>query len=130
MVLITSRTPQNELPAAPGSGIERLVHAGADVLLLQPGDFRTALERGGALYDRSLIAQHGWRPDRWVQALFGGAVTGAGLNGPPSIRWRAAEQFNIDAAPTLRGPLESGNNPLELTGTYNPVQPTYADLVY
>ena len=136
-VLVASRTPENLLPNPGSPG--RLAHAGADVFLLRPADYFTATERAaiGAnpAYDRVNIVDasgrilHGWRPDLWVQTLFSAAVPAA-LKGNPSIRWRAAEQLNPAAAPTLRTPFVGGVNPLELTGSYVPVQPNYADVVF
>jgi len=134
LILITSRIPQNDQPRGNlVANLQTHLNAGSDVFLLRAADYRTALERQAAglpvPYDRVNVALHGWQADTWVQTIHAGNIPPA-MRGAASIRWRAAEQFNPNAAPTLRTQLEAGNNPYELTGSYIPVQPTFADLVY
>ncbi len=133
LVLIASRTPLNPLPP---NNSASLLHAGADVFLLRPTDYHTATVRAAqgseVPYRRNLLIDgggplHGWQPDLWVQT--GGAVPPP-LRGSSSIRWRAAEALDPSKAPSLRTGLQGGPNPLELTGTYIPVQPNFADLVF
>jgi hypothetical protein len=136
-VLISSRTPEN--PNSAGQTLPYL-GVGADVFLLRSTDYMTAKQRQdagqAAPYNRTTVGLHGWRPDLWVQNPnppygYGNNVPPA-LRGAPSIRWRAAEQADSLRPPTYRTPtpMAGGNNPLELAGTYVPVQPNYADLVY
>jgi len=138
LVLITSRTPANQVPLLAGATQGFHLHAGADVFLLRATDYRTAQERGLAgqptAYSRFNLADstgplHGWIADIWVQAF---PAYPPVMKAAPSIRWRAAEQLQVAGSPTLRvvDPAGSGTNPYELTGSYLPVQPNYADLVY
>jgi hypothetical protein len=142
LVLVTSRTPMNEQPGLDATTpmtqeLNRNLHVGSDVFLLRSAHYTTATERlllgAPAPYNRANVLFHGWRPDQWVQTRFAGAVPAA-LQGAPSIRWRAAEALDPAATPTLRTQLQTLpsplNNPHELTGSYIPVQPNYADLVY
>ncbi|HEU4752306.1 MAG TPA: hypothetical protein VFU47_04285 [Armatimonadota bacterium] len=122
-ILICSRTPANQLPnpMAPTN-----LYAGADVFLLRSEQYLTSLERGGAPYNRAAPATHGWKPEQWAQ----GALPPA-LKGPSCIRWRAAESLDPTKPPTLRTQIGTvGSNPYELSGTYIPSQPNYADVVY
>ncbi|HTE18749.1 MAG TPA: hypothetical protein VK689_10260, partial [Armatimonadota bacterium] len=138
LILVASRTPLNEQPFATELGTH--LNSGPDVFLLRASDYRTATERaalgaanGGpppyAPYIRQLVQRHGWQPDQWVQTKYGAGIPQA-LRGAPSIRWRAAEQIDPAAEPTLRTQTQGGLNPYELSGTYIPVQPNFADLVY
>lgn len=130
LVLVTSRIPVNEQPRGnPAGGEFTHQNIGADVFILRPSDFHTLVERGGAPWVRTAIDTHGWQPDQWVQTTYTANIPPA-LRGAPSIRWRAAEQLNPSAPPTLRTQLEPGGNPAELTGSYIPAQPNYADIAY
>jgi hypothetical protein len=133
-VLITSRIPGNDQPRGNvAAGQFTHLNIGSDVFMVRPSDYRTAVERQAAgfpvPYDRRNVPYHGWQPDQWVQATYTASIP-VFLQGAPSIRWRAAEQLNPNAPPTLRTQFEAGGNPAELTGTYIPVQPTYADIAY
>ncbi len=118
-VLIASRTPGNDLPPSGLTIPQQQALLGGDVFLLRVNDYLRAPERGGAPYDPT-SPLHGWTTDLWI----GATATG------PSIRWRAASQLDPGQAPTLRTSLVGGGNPAELTNSYIPVQPNYADLVY
>lgn len=129
LVLIASRTTANDSAAA------NLGYLGPDVFLLRAGDYRTALERQASglpvPYDprnnRILVPpqnNHGWQRDAYVPPPSALA---------PSIVWRAAEQLNPGARPGQRPALDPNPllfNPVELTGSYVPVQPNYAELVF
>lgn len=136
LVLITSRPPSSDSPppAVAATSAFRQLFAGGDVFLLRATDYRPAQERGGAPYDRANLMLagnnlHGWQPDLWVQSVFAANVPPA-FRGAPSIRWRAAEALDTTQPPYR--PLQLGGvagSPYELTGTYLPVSPAYADLV-
>lgn len=135
LVLISSRIPTNEQPRGAGGQFTHL-NIGSDVFMLRPTDYRTAGERPGigfpSQYNRASVASHGWQPDLWVQNKFPLAIPSF-LQGSPSIRWRAAEQLDPNRPPTLRTQFEGGTvpaNPAELTGTYIPSQPIFADIAY
>jgi hypothetical protein len=137
LVLVSSRIPANDQPRGnPSAGQFTHLNIGSDVFMLRPADYRTAGERAAAgfpaPYNRQNVLWHGWQPDQWVQTVFGGNIPNI-LRGAPSIRWRAAEQINPNLPPTLRTQIEGGTipaNPAELTGTYIPVQPIFADIAY
>jgi len=140
LVLITSRTPISEPVAGRTDAVSaqfRQRYLGPDVFLLQPLDYLTARERpGNSPYNRRDLVDsggnplHGWRPDAWVQATAGGSIPSK-LKGTPSIRWRAAEQVDSKSSPFRASQTGGiGGSPVELTGTYLPVQPSFADLVY
>jgi hypothetical protein len=130
LVLISSRMPANDQPRGNFAGGDFThLNIGADVFMLRPSDYRTFIERGGAPYNRIDVSTHGWQADQWVQTVYTANIPMA-MRGAPSIRWRAAEQLNPNAIPTLRTQLEPGGNPAELTGSYIPVQPNYADIAY
>lgn len=132
LVLITSRMPANEQPRGNlAAGDFTHLNIGADVFMLRATDFRTLQERGGAAYDRRDVSLHGWQADQWVQTVYTANVP-ALMRGAPSIRWRAAEQLDPSRPPTLRTQISSGANPnpAELTGSYIPAQPNYADIAY
>ncbi len=126
LILVASRMPGNDLPLSvdPSQPTVAPLRYQPDVFLLRSVDYLTARDRGGQPYDIANTLTHGWRPDAWVQAA-GGNVP-ALLQGPPSIRWRAAEALDPSRPPTPR----VLGNPNELTGSYNPVQPSFADVVY
>lgn len=133
LLLITSRTTANEQPrVAAGTTALSQLNAGADVFLLRAADYLTADNRAAlgapTPYNRTLIAAHGWHPDQWVQSNF----VPANLQTAPSIRWRAAELLDPTKRPSLNTTFEAGlaPNPPELTGSYIPVQPTFADFAY
>ena len=124
--------PAQEQPRLVAGSAFTHLNIGADVFMLRPSDYRTFIERGGTPYNRVDVSMHGWLADQWLQNPTGPYFVNIppAMRGAPSIRWRAAEQLNPNAAPTLRTQLEAGNNPAELTGTYIPAQPTYADIAY
>lgn len=124
-VLIASRTPSSDIPPA-GTAAASQALLGADVFMLRSSDFTTATERALAgqpvPYDRANLPLHGWRPDLFAQP---GPIRQA-----PSIRWRAGQQIDEDLPPTLRTAVVAGTNPTELRGSYQPVQPSDADIVF
>lgn len=126
MILVTSRMPSSDQPLNGGPPSLQGIYQ-PDVFLLRAADYLTAGERGGAAYDITNTLTHGWRPDTWVAVQNGGAIPPI-LQGPPSIRWRAAETLDPTAPPSPRS--APNGNPNELTGSYAPVQPAYADVVY
>jgi hypothetical protein len=147
-VVIASRSPANEQPVTQGTALSH-VHAGADVFILRNADFLTASERLAlqlpVQYDPLQVALHGWHPDLWIQTATGpninykqnfdqSVANFPWLAGAPSIRWRASSLYDTFSVPTLLSPLGNGTatnpNAYELSGSYNPVQPNYADLVY
>ena len=108
---------------------------GGDIFVLDPRHFWTMFERaalGLPPYLPTNVATHGWRPDDWVQSMFAGNIPNVppqSLLGPPSIRWRVPQPRRPGQPPTtVIGGVGAGNNPLEVFNTYNPQQPTYADL--
>lgn len=137
LVLIANRTPANDQPLPDPTDTRPFKHldAGADVFLLRSIDYRTANDRNAlgmpVRYNRVLVQTHGWRPDLWVQQSFAAVPFGpTGLRGSPSVRWRAADLLNPGGRPSLRTQTDTGLNPYELTGTYVPLQPNFADLVF
>jgi hypothetical protein len=54
------------------------------------------------------------------------------MQGSSSIRWRASEPANPRQRPSQRTQFvaPAGNNPSDLFGSYQPSQPSFADLVY
>jgi hypothetical protein len=152
LILICSRPPGRD--AAPGSTSAFRQHqAGADVFLLRASDYLTATDRAAInqglplTYDRRVglafasggvnYPLHGWKPEFWVQQAFPAALDpSAGayklFAGGPSLRWRAAETLDR-ARPFRRSPFApagGADSPYDLTGSYVPVQPAFADLVY
>lgn len=128
LVLVASRTPGRDGTPGflTGSPVFGNLHAGADVFLLNPADYVTPAEPNGNVpYNFVDVATHGWVPDLWLR--LNGAVPALLRSRPSSIRWRAAEQVDATKAPT---PQDLTGNPNELTGTYLPIQPNYADLVF
>ena len=145
-VLICSPTPANENPPNPGLGF-RHRDVGADVLLLRSLDYTTVEERRALgqtapfNFRRNQVVFHGWRPDVWVQQTFPALFQPGGsaqlLVGGSSIRWRAAEALNPFAIPGKRvqadtNPMGSPTtlNPYDLSNSYIPAQPAFAELLY
>jgi hypothetical protein len=145
LVLVTSPTPENRLPPGPGPSY-RHQNVGADIFLLRPIDYRTAKQRQlqgspvpynrTALIDGARRPLHGWQPDLWVQEVFAGLFASGSpaenLAGAPSIRWHASEPINVLGVPNQRiqiDPNIPAGNPYELSNSYLPIQPSFADLI-